>query len=497
MSDPLTPNAGLDLVPPSMPNWANKMNDNLILIDAIIGSYFAVNQLKGLWTNSTAYIVNDSVVDKATGIVWKCLVANTSSAFPTTFATSRTTNPSYWGGYTSPARSRGPWIPATSYTVNDFVVSGSQYAICVQNNVSTGSFTNDVNSGYWSILIDLSTVGQSILPVPGGPADAQKFAVVTTNGLGYTIIAATQALQALGGTSVGLSVFQAVSQGAALAAIGAQVAGNYQPLSAALTALSAATTGAYGLTVLGFDTEAQLAASLGLMTAAFQNVGAGANNVVQLDGTAKLPAVDASQLLNLPAGSGPTTGDLKPTHKTAADAGWILWSDGTIGSATSGATIRANADTAALYALYWSYSDALCPVSGGRGANAAADFSANKTIGVLKGAGRVLGLAGSGSGLTARTVGALVGEETHVLTSAEQASMTGAANVATTGVTNPGAGINDPAVTNQGLANFAVLGGVPNATFVSAPNIQSQVTGGGGAHNNMQPTGFYNIMIKL
>lgn len=43
--------------------------------------------------------------------------------------------------------------------------------------------------------------------------------------------------------------------------------------------------------------------NLGLGTAATQNVGTSASNVVQLDGTAKLPAVDGSQLTNLSAGS--------------------------------------------------------------------------------------------------------------------------------------------------------------------------------------------------
>ena len=40
-----------------------------------------------------------------------------------------------------------------------------------------------------------------------------------------------------------------------------------------------------------------------LGTAASQDVGTSASNVVQLDGTAKLPAVDGSQLTNLPAAS--------------------------------------------------------------------------------------------------------------------------------------------------------------------------------------------------
>ena len=47
--------------------------------------------------------------------------------------------------------------------------------------------------------------------------------------------------------------------------------------------------------------------NLGLGTAAVENVGTAAGNVVQLDGTAKLPAVDGSQLTNLPS-AGATAG---------------------------------------------------------------------------------------------------------------------------------------------------------------------------------------------
>lgn len=44
--------------------------------------------------------------------------------------------------------------------------------------------------------------------------------------------------------------------------------------------------------------------ALALGTAATKNVGTAANNVVQLDGSAKLPAVDGSQLTNLPVTNG-------------------------------------------------------------------------------------------------------------------------------------------------------------------------------------------------
>lgn len=55
----------------------------------------------------------------------------------------------------------------------------------------------------------------------------------------------------------------------------------------------------------------------------------------------------------------------------------------TIGSASSGASELASATTAALFAFLWNnLSNTAAPVSGGRGASAAADFAANKVIGL-------------------------------------------------------------------------------------------------------------------
>ena len=64
-----------------------------------------------------------------------------------------------------------------------------------------------------------------------------------------------------------------------------------------------------------------------------------------------------------------STGDVKLTIKTAADSGWVLMNDGTIGNAASGGTTRANADTVTLFTLLWTNTaDAQCAVSTGRGA---------------------------------------------------------------------------------------------------------------------------------
>lgn len=102
------------------------------------------------------------------------------------------------------------------------------------------------------------------------------------------------------------------------------------------------------------------------------------------------------------AGSAFTTGDVKFTLKTVADTSWVLMNDTSIGNASSGASGRANADTSALFTLLWTnIIDQWAPVSSGRGASAAADFAANKTIALPKTLGRAM--AGYGVGTTQET----------------------------------------------------------------------------------------------
>lgn len=83
------------------------------------------------------------------------------------------------------------------------------------------------------------------------------------------------------------------------------------------------------------------------------------------------------------------TGDMLWIPYQGTRSGWVRANARTIGSASSGATERANADVSSLYSYLWTnFSDTLCPVSGGRGGSAAADFSANKPIATLDMRGR-------------------------------------------------------------------------------------------------------------
>lgn len=77
------------------------------------------------------------------------------------------------------------------------------------------------------------------------------------------------------------------------------------------------------------------------------------------------------------------TGDIIGLLTSGTRTGWVRMNAKTIGSAVSGATERANADTQSLFTFLWTnFSNTDCPVSTGRGASAAADWAANKTIGI-------------------------------------------------------------------------------------------------------------------
>lgn len=201
------------------------------------------------------------------------------------------------------------------------------------------------------------------------------------------------------------------------------------------------------------------------------------------------------------------TGDGRITLIAAADPGWVMADDGTIGSATSGGSNRANADTAALYAVLWNnVIDTWAPVTGGRGASAVADFAANKSIALTKQLGRAIAIAGSGSGLTARVLGQNLGEEGHALTAGEGPSHghTGSGNVSdpghnhninegTTGIAPPQAQVI-AAQNNLASSTNAIS---VSGTGITVPSLNINSSGSGTAHNTMQPTGFWNVQIKL
>lgn len=145
-------------------------------------------------------------------------------------------------------------------------------------------------------------------------------------------------------------------------------------------------------------------------------------------GSAPSGGVDQNAIFN--------TGDVLFMPISGTRTGWVRHNGRTIGSATSGASERANADCQALFEYLWNkYADAKCPVGGGRGGSAAADWAANKAIQTLDLRGKgPIGLDDMGNSAASRftgvpfadgnetTAGSFCGENTHVLTKAEAPS---------------------------------------------------------------------------
>jgi microcystin-dependent protein len=189
-------------------------------------------------------------------------------------------------------------------------------------------------------------------------------------------------------------------------------------------------------------------------------------------------------------------GSINPYVGTSAPTGWLLCSGATIGSGSSGATARANADTQTLYELLWNaMGNTELPiqdssgVASTRGASAAADFAANKRLPLPDLRGRVIAgqddmggssanrLTGLSGGVNGDTMGAAGGAESHTLLTAEMPAHTHTFTYGTDDV-------------NGGGASFPSFNNLTGQTETTAS------TGGDGAHNNVQPTMILNYIIK-
>jgi microcystin-dependent protein len=210
-------------------------------------------------------------------------------------------------------------------------------------------------------------------------------------------------------------------------------------------------------------------------------------------------------------------------------SGYVWASGKTIGNASSNATERANADTLALFTLFWNdFTNTTLPIytSAGvlstRGANATADWAANKAIAIPDKRGRVsIGKDNMGGtsanritdaavGIDGDVLGDSGGAETQTLTSAQMPTHTHTQDAHThtqnshTHLSGPS---NNYVYGGGGSTRFAGGGGFEtemntiNTGSTTATNqnttATNQNTGGGGAHENVQPSIVCNYIIKL
>jgi microcystin-dependent protein len=211
-----------------------------------------------------------------------------------------------------------------------------------------------------------------------------------------------------------------------------------------------------------------------------------------------------------------STGDVKASYTASPVSGWVRMNGRTIGSATSGATERANSDVQALFQFLWN-SDANLVVSGGRGASAAADWSANKTIALPDLRGRTLaGLDDMGGSDSSRltnsalttvrlTLGGAGGESGHTLSLSEIPTGLTSTGIAAGTMSGSTTNVLSSTVTDflaaggNAILKPANTGGAAGVT-VNSGSLTANVTSnntGGTSHNLMQPTMLITYFIKL
>ncbi len=287
----------------------------------------------------------------------------------------------------------------------------------------------------------------------------------------------------------------------------------------------------FGLTPELIHPHPILTDASGLLPSFWVNDGQFRVRLVNADGSLVLFDEDGIQAIGPSSGEGGGGGgvdsnaifqtghfDWQPVSGTRS--GWVRANFRTIGSATSGASERANADVEPVFLFLWNtYSDTLCPVGGGRGANAAADWAANKTITTLdmKGIGAI-GLADMGGTDSTRldsvtfsvgnktTAASLCGAALHTLAQAELPNVNfvvtipsgegshthdigmSAANTVQSPGTIPGHSGTFPGANPLGNTNAQTL---PAMTGTAASG------GSGTAANNMQPSRVGTWYIRL
>lgn len=152
----------------------------------------------------------------------------------------------------------------------------------------------------------------------------------------------------------------------------------------------------------------------------------------------------------------------------------------------AGGLYYSNAAAQALFELLWAnFPDYFCPVVGGRGGSAAADWGAHKGIRVPRAVGRALAIAGTGVSLSARSLGQILGDE----------------NLANHNHTNNDPTHNHTYPQSAGAGGSTVVSNTSGTpTTLNTGNASTGLTNnptGTGFGGNMQPTLFINWMIKL
>lgn len=218
------------------------------------------------------------------------------------------------------------------------------------------------------------------------------------------------------------------------------------------------------------------------------------------------------------------TGDIKIAYSDQPMDGYVRANGRTIGSATSGATERANSDTQSLFLALWGFAN--ISVVTGKGASAAADWSANKQLILPDMAGRLIGaLDDLGNGAAGRITGTTVTAPTVIGASGGAQAVTIAqANLPVVDLATAiavGQGAHTHTVTGDSSSSLvrwkSAAGGTFNNVTTGAGNSVDYTSSGatatsatlpamtgttplggsGTATNNMPPVMLFTVYLKL
>ncbi|MGY4433161.1 microcystin-dependent protein [Bradyrhizobium sp. F1.13.1] len=208
------------------------------------------------------------------------------------------------------------------------------------------------------------------------------------------------------------------------------------------------------------------------------------------------------------------TGAFMQFYGTGILTGWVRCNGRTIGNAGSGATERANPDTQALFAYLWG-ADSSLAVAGGRGASAAADFGANKTLALPDCRGRVVAglddmgnsaagrLTASYFGATATTLGAVGGSESTTLNASQIPPIT--SSVSTSGSLSGSTQSNtDVGITGSSTGGGAFPINTVSSQTAASVTVSGSMSGsatsnntGGNPHRTVPPALLATTYIKM
>ena len=193
--------------------WDVDVNDNWIILDAVVGQFSTLPNMVGVWKNSTAYVYGQTTVDAADGSIWSCIQTNTSSAAPTTFAQERVSFPARWGAvgpggqYWAEQAANSAAAAAESAAEAAASAATINAALPLAGGTMTGFITLNADPtanlhAATKQYVDGRVGGTGYLPITGGTLTGQL--EVGGNGVAYTNQGANKAAISFGWTAASI-----------------------------------------------------------------------------------------------------------------------------------------------------------------------------------------------------------------------------------------------------------------------------------------------------